>query len=129
MPTSALRERRVLTISLVATLLSATGSIVAGLWIGSKSILFDGVYEVVDAGMTALAIVTAGLIARGEDRRFQYGYWHLEPMLATGRTACWAGGVRSGSVPARSSPWSVGCGALPCGSSCAGSRAISIRSW
>jgi cation diffusion facilitator family transporter len=82
MPTSALRERRVLTISLVATLLSATGSIVAGLWIGSKSILFDGVYEVVDAGMTALAIVTAGLIARGEDRRFQYGYWHLEPMLA-----------------------------------------------
>lgn len=78
----AARERRVLTLSLAATLLSAGGSIVAGLWIGSKSILFDGVYEVVDAGMTALAIVTAGLIARGEDRRFQYGYWHLEPMLA-----------------------------------------------
>ncbi|PZO77308.1 MAG: cation diffusion facilitator family transporter, partial [Sphingomonas hengshuiensis] len=78
----ATRERRVLTLSLAATLLSAGGSVVAGLWIGSKSILFDGVYEIVDAGMTALAIVTAGLIARGEDRRFQYGYWHLEPMLA-----------------------------------------------
>ena len=32
--------------------------------------------------MTAIALLIVRLIARGDDRRFQYGYWHLEPMLA-----------------------------------------------
>lgn len=60
----------------------AVASVVVGFWTGARSIVFDGMYSVVDAGMTAIAWCVARLIARGSDCRFQFGYWHLEPMLA-----------------------------------------------
>jgi len=40
-----------------------------------------GSYSLADAGLTLVAFYAARLIARGADRRFQYGYWHIEPML------------------------------------------------
>lgn len=74
-------EQRLLLRSAVATLLLALAGIAIGLSTGAKSIVFDGMYSLVDAGMTTVAFFAARLIARGADRRFQFGYWHIEPIL------------------------------------------------
>lgn len=76
-----MNEQRILTISIGATVVGAIAGIVFGLISGSRSITFDGFYELTDAAMTGLALLVAKLIARGTDRRFQYGYWHLEPLM------------------------------------------------
>jgi predicted Co/Zn/Cd cation transporter (cation efflux family) len=61
-----------------------------GLISGSFSIAFDGVYSLVDASMSVLALVVVNLIASytaatGKSRRlherFTMGFWHLEPMV------------------------------------------------
>ncbi|MBM6593382.1 cation diffusion facilitator family transporter [Microvirga pudoricolor] len=78
----SIAEQKILKTSIVFTLLSSLASISLGLFISSKAIVFDGFYEIIDAGMTGVALLAARLIARGDDSRFQYGYWHLEPMLA-----------------------------------------------
>ena len=64
------------------TIILALTSIGFGLWISSKSVMFDGFYDLIDAAMTGAALLIVRLISRGDDERFQYGYWHLEPMLA-----------------------------------------------
>lgn len=81
MKKSELKEQRLLLLSAGATILLATAGIVIGLMSGAKSIVFDGMYSMIDAAMTVGAYFVARLIASGGDRRFQYGYWHLEPML------------------------------------------------
>lgn len=83
-------ERGVLRMSIAATVLVASLGIAFGLLSGSVSILFDGVYALVDASMSFLALVVANLIIayslpeRGSRRlreRFTMGFWHLEPMM------------------------------------------------
>src|SRR5690349_7889327 len=81
-PQTSSKEQRLLATSMATTIVFAVASIGFGLWLGSKSVTFDGFYDLIDAAMTGIALLTVRLIARGEDRRFQYGYWHLEPMLA-----------------------------------------------
>ncbi|WP_431280915.1 cation diffusion facilitator family transporter [Humitalea sp. 24SJ18S-53] len=76
-----LHEQRVLTFSVAVTVLIGAAGIACGLLINSSSILFDGVYSLIDAAMTALALGVSALLARGSTRRFQFGFWHLEPML------------------------------------------------
>lgn len=75
------REQRVLLYSIAITALDATIGIAVGLRINSSSIVFDGVYSVIDAAMTAMALGVAVLLARGSTRHFQFGFWHFEPML------------------------------------------------
>ncbi|MDB5625254.1 MAG: Cation diffusion facilitator family transporter [Tardiphaga sp.] len=77
-----LKEQRLLKTSIVVTIVVSVASISFGLFIGSKSIAFDGFYTLIDAAMTLVALLTVRLIAKGDDDRFQYGYWHLEPILA-----------------------------------------------
>lgn len=79
---NALYEQRTLKFSMLATVVGATLSIVFGLWAASRSIVFDGFYELIDAVMTAMALLVVRLIARGNDERFQFGYWHLETIMA-----------------------------------------------
>lgn len=81
-PHASDKEQRLLAISMATTIVLALTSIGFGLWLGSKSVTFDGFYDLIDAAMTGVALLVVRLIARGDDRRFQYGYWHLEPMLA-----------------------------------------------
>lgn len=76
-----LKEQRILLFSAAGTLVLSLLGIAIGLSSGSKSIMFDGVYSLADAGLTLTAFFAARLIARGADRRFQYGYWHIEPIL------------------------------------------------
>lgn len=75
------REQRILTFSIGVTVaVSATGFI-GGLLVGSQAILFDGVFSLVDVALTLVALAVLRLMAREGSPRFQYGYWHLEPMV------------------------------------------------
>ena len=39
-------------------------------------------YSFVDVVPTMVSLIVVKLIARGSSHRFQYGYWHLEPLVA-----------------------------------------------
>lgn len=75
-------EQVFLTRSAVTTFMLAVVGIAVGVMTGAKAIVFDGMYSFIDAAMTMGALFVARLIAGGSDRRFQYGYWHIEPMLS-----------------------------------------------
>lgn len=83
-------ESGVLQISIAVTLFIAVVGIAFGLASGSFSIMFDGVYSLVDASMSFLALVVVRLITSYATskqfspklrERFTMGFWHLEPMV------------------------------------------------
>lgn len=74
-------EARLLRISILATLVIAVLGVVFGLMAQSSAILFDGLFSMLDAGITWVTLLVAQLIASQGDRRFQFGYWHLEPLV------------------------------------------------
>ncbi|WP_295406059.1 cation transporter [uncultured Thiocystis sp.] len=75
-------EARLLRLSVVATLVIAGLGVLAGLWARSPAVLFDGFFALIDAAITLLTLKVARLVAiRGDDRRFQFGFWHLEPLV------------------------------------------------
>lgn len=81
MPQAA-AEQRVLKLSIGVTVLVALSGVVFGLLSGSLSIVFDGVFSAIDAAMSGLALLVSRLVAREpSSRRFQFGYWHIEPMV------------------------------------------------
>ena len=80
-------EQRVLKQSIVATAFVGTSCVVFGLWAASRSIMFDGVYSLLDVILTLGSLVVSRLITRAGSRRFQYGYWHLEPLVLTFNSA------------------------------------------
>ncbi|RFC65424.1 cation transporter [Fulvimarina endophytica] len=78
---AARREQRILGISIAVILTAGLLGVVFGLLSGSLSIVFDGFFSLVDASMTGLAILVSRLIARPLSSRFQFGFWHLEPVV------------------------------------------------
>ncbi len=81
MPTAS-AEQRLLKISIAVTIGVASFGVLFGLLSGSMSILFDGVFSAIDAAMSGLALFVSRLVTRvAENRRFQFGYWHIEPMV------------------------------------------------
>ena len=80
-PAHAAAERRILRRSVLVTVFVGALGVLFGLLSGSLSIVFDGVFSVVDASMTGLALLVTRLIARESSQRFQLGFWHLEPMV------------------------------------------------
>ena len=83
-------ERGILRTSIAVTLAISSLGIGFGLISGSFSIVFDGVYSLVDASMSLLSLVVVNLIAsyavseklsRKLRERFSMGFWHLEPMV------------------------------------------------
>lgn len=83
-------EPGVLRLSILVTLLIAALGIGFGLASGSFSIMFDGVYSLVDASMSLLSLFVVNLItsfatsarlSRKLRARFSMGFWHLEPMV------------------------------------------------
>jgi predicted Co/Zn/Cd cation transporter (cation efflux family) len=75
-------EPQVLLVSIWATFSMALFGVFLGLLASSQAIIFDGVFALIDASMTVLSLLVARLLAREGSRRFQYGYWHLEPLVA-----------------------------------------------
>ncbi len=85
-----MREETLLKLSIAATLVMAGLGITIGLWTGSRAIVFDGAFSLVDALMGAVSLLVLGLMksyalstARGQrlEARFNFGFWHLEPMV------------------------------------------------
>lgn len=83
-------EQGVLRTSIAVTLFIAVIGIGFGVASGSFSIVFDGVYSMVDASMSGLSLVVVRLItahtrsahmSRKLRERFTMGFWHLEPMV------------------------------------------------
>ncbi|HHF0527019.1 TPA: cation diffusion facilitator family transporter [Legionella anisa] len=74
-------EQGALKISIAATLLLAVVGILFGLLSGSLAIIFDGMFNMVDTVISILAFFVARLLTSKGNRRFQYGYWHIEPMV------------------------------------------------
>lgn len=78
----AAAEQRILRLSIGVTILVSVIGVVFGLLSGSMSIVFDGVFASIDAAMSGLALFVSKLVSRPtDDRRFQFGYWHIEPMV------------------------------------------------
>ena len=75
-------EQRILRLSIGVTVVVSLFGVVFGLLSGSLSIVFDGVFAAIDAAMSGLALFVSRLVSRESDnRRFQFGYWHIEPMV------------------------------------------------
>jgi cation diffusion facilitator family transporter len=81
MNSDGFQEQRVLKISIAVTFLLAVAGTVFGLLSGSLAIVFDGMFNIVDAVMSLLAFFVARLLTSNGSRRFQYGYWHIEPLV------------------------------------------------
>ncbi len=74
-------EAAVLRHSLWLTVAIAFVGVGFGIVSGSLAIIFDGVASSINAAMTFLSLAVARLLAREGSRRFQFGYWHFEPMV------------------------------------------------
>lgn len=77
-PTS---EQAALKLSILVTSLTGLASVAAGLTIGSRAIMFDGMYSFIDVMLTFGALTVSKLLMQEPTRRFQFGYWHLEPLV------------------------------------------------
>ncbi|UTV30098.1 cation diffusion facilitator family transporter [Photobacterium atrarenae] len=75
------KERLALKMSLAGTVLLASLGIGYGLYVGSSAILLDGMFSFLSMGMTGLSLYTAYLVSRPDDRQFQFGYAHIEPLI------------------------------------------------
>ena len=75
-------EQRTLTLSLGAVAGVALLSLAWGTSIESDVVILNGVFSLVSLVGSALYLAAARLVARPADRRFQYGYAHVEPMVS-----------------------------------------------
>lgn len=83
-------EKGLLRLSVCGAVFVSTLGVVFGLISGSGSIMFDGIYSLIDAVMSLLTLVVVNLItayalsiglSRKLRDRFSMGFWHLEPMV------------------------------------------------
>lgn len=74
-------EQQILRRSIFCTLIIAVMGIVFGIVCGSMSIIFDGMFSALDAGMCSLSLLVSRLLGQPNSRRFQYGFWHVEPLV------------------------------------------------
>jgi cation diffusion facilitator family transporter len=80
-------EQRALKASIAASALIGMMGISGGLMIGSRAILFDGMYSFVDVILTFGSLAVSKLVTREPSRQFQFGYWHFEPMIGAIQSA------------------------------------------
>jgi len=74
-------EQQLLKQSTVLMFAVAIAGIVTGFISGSESIMFDGFFSLIATFIKVLMLITAQLIAKESNQRFQFGFWHLEPMV------------------------------------------------
>ncbi|MCW2479892.1 cation diffusion facilitator family transporter [Candidatus Symbiopectobacterium sp. NZEC135] len=80
-PSDTAIEQKVLKRSILCTFFIASAGIIVGLICGSISIIFDGMFSILDAGMCSLSLLVSRLLGQPHSRRFQFGFWHVEPMV------------------------------------------------
>jgi len=74
-------EQALLKQSTFLMLVVTFAGIITGFASGAQSILFDGFFSLVATFIKVLMMITARLIAKQSNQRFQFGSWHLEPMV------------------------------------------------
>jgi cation diffusion facilitator family transporter len=74
-------EQAALKFSIALTVVLGVLGVASGLATGSQAIIFDGMFSFVDVLPTIVSLLVVKLIARGSSQRFQFGYWHLEPLV------------------------------------------------
>ncbi len=74
-------EQGALKLSILVTALMGLTGVAAGFMIGSGAIMFDGIYSFVDVMLTFGALAVSKLLNQEPTKRFQFGYWHLEPLV------------------------------------------------
>lgn len=74
-------EQGVLRRSIATTAVIASTGVAFGLISGSQAILFDGVFSLVDGVIVVLSLAVSRLLMSEGSRRFQFGYWHFEPIV------------------------------------------------
>lgn len=74
-------EQATLKFSIALTVFLGVLGVASGIITGSQAIIFDGMYSFVDVVPTVVSLLVVKLIARGTSQRFQFGYWHLEPLV------------------------------------------------
>lgn len=74
-------EQRILKQSLLCTVVIAGIGIIVGVASGSLSIIFDGMFSALDAAMCSLSLLVTRLLSQQASRRFQQGFWHIEPLV------------------------------------------------
>ncbi|TDR39109.1 putative Co/Zn/Cd cation transporter (cation efflux family) [Tahibacter aquaticus] len=84
------QEQIQLRLSIVATLVVGATCVAVGLILQSQAIAFDGFYSLIDVVLTTAALAVSRLIASEGSRRFQFGYWHLEPLVVVFNAAVMA---------------------------------------
>lgn len=78
---AATTEQGALKFSITLTVFLGVLGVASGLATGSQAIIFDGMFSFVDVLPTIVSLLVVKLIARGTSQRFQFGYWHLEPLV------------------------------------------------
>jgi cation diffusion facilitator family transporter len=81
-PQQSNAEQATLKFSIALTVSLGLVGVASGLATGSQAIIFDGMYSFVDVVPTIVSLIVVKLIAHGTSHKFQYGYWHLEPLVA-----------------------------------------------
>src|SRR6476469_1285097 len=74
-------EQRLLKLSIALTIAVWGIGVVCCLWVHSQAIVFDGMYSLVDVVLTTGSLAVSRLVASEGSHQFQYGYWHLEPLI------------------------------------------------
>lgn len=74
-------EQKLITYSTLMMLIVALGGLGFGFYSGSQSILFDGYFSLVAVMIKVLMYVIVRLVEQQTSDRFQFGFWHLEPMV------------------------------------------------
>ena len=74
-------EQRTLKISFYTLIFVAFGSLSYGLIIRSDVVILNGVFSMISLMGSWLNLLAAKLVNKPADRNFQFGYWHVEPLI------------------------------------------------
>lgn len=74
-------EQQTLKLSIGLVLATVVGSLVFGVMIESEAVILNGIFSSLSLISGGMSLLAARMVARPEDRRFPYGYAHIEPLV------------------------------------------------
>lgn len=74
-------EQQTLKLSIGLVLATVVGSLVFGVMIESEAVILNGIFSFLSLISGGMSLLAARMVARPEDRRFPYGYAHIEPLV------------------------------------------------
>ncbi len=78
---ASLLEQRTLALSIGGVLTVALGSVAYGLFLKSDVVILNGIFSLFSLIGAGLSLLAAKLVVKPEDRRFPFGYSHVEPLV------------------------------------------------